>query len=101
MIRGVKAFLDPAIVESTSPTYSTEDSIFCLYFLYVKTILQGIGEPMILCPEKHKLSIPQEKSNLGAPSTKGNITHLITLTHLSKKMIKEIVSDVAKDLNKS
>ena len=34
-------------------------------------------------------------------SPKGNITHLITLTHLSKKMIKEIVSDVAKDLNKS
>ena len=34
-------------------------------------------------------------------SPKGNITHLITLTHLSKKMIKEIVSDVAKDLNRS
>ena len=34
-------------------------------------------------------------------SPKGNITHLITLTHLSKKMIKEIVSDVAKDLKRS
>ncbi len=68
-MRGAKLLLDPAMVVSCTPTYSTDRAMRLTWDFFAMVMPHGTGAPSILWPEMERLSMPAAKSQAGGLSS--------------------------------